>query len=197
VETGLLQIAGREEAQEAGNEAAEGNYGWVAGVGGCQEQAEEEAGRAGGERMSLMSPCYGCPHYNGLTSGVPLTKSLESENALLKIENAALKEDVASMEYLDSETTIGVQELSNQNTKLKEAIEALIAERHAIRALGTALAHYYGSRSVVSHTRLLEVSREQLKREGIARRACAAVCIRLKNNDEWTPPWLAKTEVAS
>ena len=48
-------------------------------------------GREGGEGM-LMSPCHGCPHYNGLTSGTPLVESrpirAELEDAWPPIETA-------------------------------------------------------------------------------------------------------------
>lgn len=76
-----------------------------------------------------------------------------------------------------------VQETDDTPAKLalfRAAINALMAERRALRSFAAAL----GIRSQVPRSRRLELSQEHLRMEGLARRACKAAGFELRNNDQ-------------
>jgi hypothetical protein len=69
---------------------------------------------------------------------------------------------------------------TQRETELLAAINALMLERRALRSFAAAL----GVRSQVPRARRHELGQEFLRLEGEARRACRAVGIDLRNNDQ-------------
>ena len=67
-----------------------------------------------------------------------------------------------------------------QASAFRAVINALMAERRALRSLAAA----YGMSGQVSRVRLCELGKEHLRLECEARRACAAAGIELRNNDK-------------
>lgn len=110
--------------------------------------------------MSLMSPCQSCAHRN-FGTGTFAVCDPESCPALERL-------------------TLEVKTRGDELALFRAAINALMAERRALRSFAAAL----GIRSQVPLSRRLELSQEHLRLEGIARRACKTAGFELRNNDQ-------------
>ena len=109
-----------------------------------------------------MTTCEDCPDYNGSPLYIAMYENelYKEENELLKTQNSILKGEVESLEA---------------------AIDALMAERLALRSYAAALALITDGSMSVSYSRFAELSKEHLRLEGIARRACEVAGLRLDN----------------